>query len=67
MLNQSNLLTRQQAASFLGIKPDTLAVWHSTKRYAIPIVKVGRSVRYRLSDLEAFLERRTIGGDHAEV
>jgi hypothetical protein len=59
------LLTRVEAGAFLGIKPETLSVWHSTQRYSIPVVKVGRSVRYRLSDLKAFLQARTIGGGNA--
>lgn len=67
LVTQSNLLTREEAAQFLGVKPDTLAVWHSTKRYAIPLIKVGRAVRYRRSDLEAFLESRTIGGECVEA
>ena len=53
------LLTREQAAEFLGIRPQTLAVWHATGRYPLAVVKVGRCVRYRLSDLERFLESRT--------
>lgn len=54
------LLPRDEAAEYLGIKPQTLALWHSTGRYALPVVKVGRSVRYRLSDLEAFIAARTV-------
>ena len=57
----SDLLTREQAADFLGIKPQTLAVWHTTKRYNLPFIKVGSRVRYRRSDLERFLNERTIG------
>lgn len=57
----SPLLTRAQAATYLSIKPQTLAVWASTSRYSLPMIKVGRSVRYRQSDLDAFLEARTIG------
>ena len=54
-----NLLTREQAAAYLGVKPQTLAVWHCTGRYGLPVVKVGRLVRYRQQDLDAFLARRT--------
>jgi excisionase family DNA binding protein len=54
------LLTREQAAEFLGVSINTLAVWASTKRYALPVVKVGRSVRYRQSDLDQWLEARTV-------
>ena len=55
------LLTRQQAAEFLGLRPQTLATWASAQRYALPYIKVGRSVRYRLRDLQDFLDRRTVG------
>lgn len=59
----STLLTRDQAAELLGIKPQTLAVWASTGRYGLPVVRVGRSVRYRSSDLDAWLEKRTDQSD----
>jgi excisionase family DNA binding protein len=59
----SDLLTREEAAQYLGgLKPQTLACWQTTKRYEIPIVKCGSRVRYRRSDLDRFLESRTIGG-----
>ena len=61
----TDLYDRQQAANYLGVKPNTLAVWHSTKRYRIPYIKVGRLVKYRISDLDAFLQQRTIGGANA--
>lgn len=60
---QSNLLTNEQAAGFLGIAPNSLAVWRTTKRYSLPYVKVGRLVKYRLDDLNAFLESRTISSE----
>lgn len=49
----------KQAADALGVKPTTLAVWRSTGRYNLPFLKVGRLVKYRLSDLAEFLARRT--------
>lgn len=54
------LLSRKEAAELLGIKEITLAIWKSTKRHQLPVVKVGRLVRYRLSDLHDFIERRTV-------
>ena len=57
---QHPLLTRPEAAEFLRLKPQTLAAWAVTKRYQLPFVKVGRRAMYRLSDLEAFLTRRTV-------
>ena len=53
-------LTRPQAAEFLGLRVQTLAAWACTGRYRLPMVKVGRSVRYRLADLERFLQERTV-------
>lgn len=55
------LLTRREAADFLGVRPQTLATWHVTGRYRLPVVKVGRAARYRVSDLEAWLDSRTVG------
>lgn len=59
---KSNLLNRTEAAFILGIKPQTLAVWKSNKRYNLPCIKVGRSVRYRKEDLEAFVTANVQGG-----
>ena len=52
------LLNEKQAAEHLAVSPGTLSVWRSTGRYALPFVKVGRTVRYRLSDLDAWLDAR---------
>lgn len=49
----------KQAAEVLDVKPTTLAVWRSTGRYRLPYLKVGRLVKYRISDLAEFLARRT--------
>lgn len=53
------LLDEKQAAEHLTVSPGTLSVWRSTGRYHLPFVKVGRMVRYRLSDLDAWLEARS--------
>lgn len=58
---QSDLLSRDEAAAYLGISPKTLATWASTKRYPLQFVKVGRAVKYRISTLDAFIEARTTG------
>ena len=58
---QTALLDRPAAAQYLGIKPNTLAIWASTKRHEIPYIKVGRSVRYRIEDLNAFVLKQTVG------
>ncbi|MCP5306969.1 MAG: helix-turn-helix domain-containing protein [Chromatiaceae bacterium] len=60
------LLTPEQVSDLLGIATHTLAVWRSEGRYNLPYVKAGRLVRYRESDVIAFLEARTKGQDLPE-
>jgi len=52
------LLSRKAAAKYLGVSPGTLAVWDCTKRYDLNPLKAGRSVRYKKSDLDKFLQRQ---------
>jgi excisionase family DNA binding protein len=52
------LLSRKEAARYLSVSPDTLAVWACTKRYDLKYLKVGRAVRYRRTDLDAFLQQQ---------
>ncbi len=54
--NADVLLTREQAATFLNIAPKTLANWASNGKVQIPYRKIGKSVRYRVSDLEGYLD-----------
>jgi len=65
-LNQHRLLSRKEAAAFLGVKEITLAVWKSSKKHNIPVVKVGRLIRYRFSDLLDFVESRTFSQPKTE-
>ena len=57
------LLTPPEAAAYIGVTENTLSVWRCVGRYNIQFVKVGRLVKYRKSALDAFLDRRTIGGE----
>lgn len=54
------LLSPEAAAQYIGVAGNTLSVWRCMGRYDIPFIKVGRLVRYRKSDLDAFLDRRTV-------
>lgn len=56
--NYPQVLDRKSAAKYLGLSPNTLAVWACTKKYNLRYIKVGRAVRYRLLDLEKFVEER---------
>ena len=53
-----DLLNEQEAAKELNIAPGTLSVWRSTGRYNLPFLKIGRNVRYRRTDLLAWLDAR---------
>jgi len=48
------------AAEMIGVRPQTLSVWRSTKRYPLPYVRVGRLIYYREADLLAFLDSRLV-------
>ena len=54
------LLTPTQMAEMLGVSIGTLAVWRCTKRYPLPYIKVGRSVRYTRAHGKDFIAARTI-------
>jgi excisionase family DNA binding protein len=58
-MNNDKLMTPQEVAIFIGVSIETLNVWRATRRYRLPYIKVGRLVRYRHSDILAFLETRT--------
>lgn len=62
---QSDLLTTAEAAEYLGTTVGTMEVWRCSKRYAIPYIKVGRLVKYRRSDLEQWLQSRTVSCEPA--
>lgn len=56
------LLTIEQAAEFLNVSPWFFynAVRRDRKTPAIPRVKIGRAVRYRLSTLNKFIEQNEV-------
>jgi excisionase family DNA binding protein len=62
---EAEYLTPAQAAAFLNVRKQTLAVWRITKRYGLPFVRVGRHIRYRKSDLIRWAESRTEGAVEA--
>ncbi|MFA5394001.1 MAG: helix-turn-helix domain-containing protein [Candidatus Ratteibacteria bacterium] len=54
---QKLLLDTTETSEFLGIKKNTLYEWIVQKK--IPHLKVGRLVKFRKTDLEAWLEKRS--------
>lgn len=56
------LKNTDQAAEYLNIRPQTLALWRMNNTHPdLLYIKVGRFIRYRKSDLDAWLESRTVG------
>jgi len=54
------LLTPQEVADYLGVKKSTIYQW--THQEYIPHVKLGKLVRFRLKDIDEWLERKTVSG-----
>ena len=59
MRSDDPLRTPEEAAERLRLKQQTLAVWRMTGQN-LPFIRVGRSIRYRQSALDEYLQRRTI-------
>jgi len=55
------LLTDTELAAMLGVKPATPAQWRCKKTDGPPWITIGagRTVRYRLSDVLAYIECRS--------
>jgi excisionase family DNA binding protein len=56
---KDTLLTPEQVAEQLNVSVGTLAVWRSNGTCQIPYIKIGRCVRYKLAEIEAFLVEHT--------
>lgn len=54
------MLGRKEAAEFLGVKENTLAIWKLTNRQIIPTYKIGKFIKYKASDLQKFLDGKLI-------
>jgi predicted DNA-binding transcriptional regulator AlpA len=60
-LGSGPLATLAEVAAFLQVPPKTLHRWRSVGE-GPPALKVGRHLRYRWGDVEAWLETRAGGG-----
>jgi len=54
----SDFITTKQAADFLGLRANTMEIWR-LRGTGPRFVKLGRAVRYRLSDLEDYISAQT--------
>ena len=58
MKNQ-NLISVEQAADYLDVTTRTLANWRSRGYPNVPFSKIGRCVKYRLSDLDVYIAKHS--------
>jgi excisionase family DNA binding protein len=61
MAHQSDLLTVEEAAHALTLRPGTVRAWILQRK--IPVIRVGRSVRVRRSLIEDLFERNSYPAD----
>lgn len=57
-LEQDRLVDEHEAASVLGLKRQTMAVWRSRGRGPM-FVRIGRLVKYRMSELSRYVDSNT--------
>jgi predicted DNA-binding transcriptional regulator AlpA len=62
--HDSPLIDEKRLCADLGISSVTATKWRA-KAAGPPFIKVGRLVRYRRADVEAWLASRTVGGKSA--
>ena len=59
-ISTERLVLTREAADLLGFAEKTLEKDRTTRELGIPYVKLGRSVRYRLTDLQKFISDRVV-------
>ncbi len=50
-----SFMTTKEAAAFMGLRSNTLEIWR-VRGTGPKFVKLGRAVRYRLPDIESYIE-----------
>ncbi len=63
-LNSDRLLTRSEVQSYFGLSQRFLET-SVAKRGGPPVFRIGRSVRYRVGDLRAWIEAQRVEIDGA--
>lgn len=58
----TDLVAPKETAEILHVAVDTLAVWRCCKRYKLPFVKIGSKIFYKASDIQKFIDARTVKG-----
>jgi hypothetical protein len=60
MSDEPQLLTEQEAAKFIRVSVFALRAWRWRKKDGPAYFKLGSCVRYKMSSLNAYLERRLV-------
>lgn len=59
-LNETELITRIEAARILNLHPMTLCAWARKKKVDLPYIRIGRKILYSKKDINDFLKRHTL-------
>jgi excisionase family DNA binding protein len=59
--NEKTVFTVTEAAQYLGLAISTLNKWRCYQQEGPAYVKLGKAVRYRKEDLDAYISRVTVG------
>jgi hypothetical protein len=59
-MGEDQILNEQEAAKFIGVTVHALRAWRWRKKEGPKYLKLGSCVRYRLRDLESYLESRVV-------
>jgi predicted site-specific integrase-resolvase len=62
-MTSAELLNQEEAAAALGLSPKTLEKWRSTGMPKLPFVRLNSAVRYRMKDIEKFIDDAVVGGE----
>lgn len=57
MFAKRQILTTNEAADFLGLKPQTLRCWACYDKGPISPIRIGNRLRWRVSDLERLVSK----------
>jgi helix-turn-helix protein len=60
MGDEGKLMTEQDAAQIVGVTVHALRAWRWRKKGGPAYLKLGSCVRYRLSDIQAYLDRHLV-------
>jgi len=62
MPSLARLLTEKEAAKILGTSTQYLVKWRFRGQPVVQFIQIGRMIRYRQADLDAFVAARVVAG-----